>query len=254
MLIKVHDLVILYNSMISSGVPMVSNEEINHALILRQKKLDNLKEHNARYLFCDRCDSYYKLKPNETLNDFDMCHCGGNLSEYEYSMANFIARNELLDGIVKMKMQVPSSGYSGASRAIATLGLGLVGFAATMGGKTSDWIVNVELKKSKILISGPIETSINISDIKNTVLQLFSQITINFVDGSSIVLKSEIYAEPLNDIINLRTYKEQNEIIPSADDMSFLDYIKKAKELLDMEAITQEEFDQIKNKYLDQLK
>ncbi len=232
---------------------MVSSEEINHAMALRRRKIQRSQNLISRYLFCDSCNSYYELKPDETLNDFDMCHCGGNLVEYDYPPSVFIARTELLEGIVKMKIQVPSSGHSGATRAIATLGLGLVGFAATIGKNTEDWNVNIELKRDKILISGAVETNINISDIKSTSLQLYSQIILNFVDGSSIVLKSENYAEPLHDILKLRIPDQTNKKVPPANDNSFLDSIKKAKELLDTGAITQEEFDQIKKKYLDKL-
>lgn len=32
------------------------------------------------YIGCDKCGGYYKLEKGESLNDFDKCQCGGNLS------------------------------------------------------------------------------------------------------------------------------------------------------------------------------
>ena len=32
-----------------------------------------------RYIICDDCGGYYKLKDGESLDDFDGCQCGGNL-------------------------------------------------------------------------------------------------------------------------------------------------------------------------------
>lgn len=33
-----------------------------------------------RYIGCDRCGGYYKLEEGESLDDFERCQCGGNLS------------------------------------------------------------------------------------------------------------------------------------------------------------------------------
>lgn len=38
-----------------------------------------------RYIGCDRCGGYYKLEEGESLDDFERCQCGGNLSYVELS-------------------------------------------------------------------------------------------------------------------------------------------------------------------------
>lgn len=35
------------------------------------------------YLICDRCGSYYELKPGERPEDFDRCNCGGKMRPEE---------------------------------------------------------------------------------------------------------------------------------------------------------------------------
>lgn len=44
----------------------------------KSSELSLLKESNG-YLICIRCNGYYKLKENESLDDFEACECGGNL-------------------------------------------------------------------------------------------------------------------------------------------------------------------------------
>lgn len=36
-----------------------------------------------RYLICDNCNGYYELEDDESPDDFDNCHCGGNLKYIE---------------------------------------------------------------------------------------------------------------------------------------------------------------------------
>lgn len=36
-----------------------------------------------KYLICEECDGYYKLKEGETAEDFESCECGGKLKEVE---------------------------------------------------------------------------------------------------------------------------------------------------------------------------
>ncbi|MCZ3365463.1 MULTISPECIES: hypothetical protein [Methanobacterium] len=38
---------------------------------------------NNGYLVCEKCNSYYKLQPGESPEDFDRCQCGGELKYYE---------------------------------------------------------------------------------------------------------------------------------------------------------------------------
>ncbi|MGZ7117943.1 MAG: hypothetical protein ACXVHS_10960 [Methanobacterium sp.] len=44
-------------------------------LMERLKKTGNKK----RYLICESCMGYYKLRKDESLEDFDHCQCGGQL-------------------------------------------------------------------------------------------------------------------------------------------------------------------------------
>ncbi|MGZ7209501.1 MAG: hypothetical protein ACXVHV_06465 [Methanobacterium sp.] len=45
--------------------------------------LKNQRGNNNRYLVCNRCSGYYKLKDNEYPEDFIECECGGSLSYYQ---------------------------------------------------------------------------------------------------------------------------------------------------------------------------
>lgn len=235
---------------------MVSNEEIEHGLRLWKRKVEESKTPSRDYLFCDNCDSYHNLNPEESFDDFNVCHCGGTLSKMTYSYSNLRARNELLHGKARMLIQIPTRAYSGGERAVATLGLGLVGFAATGSNNTTkNVIVDVQVIKTRLVISGILDTEIDIFDISNTFLLRFSTLTMKFKDGSSIVLRSDIYSEALNDILRARAHLDINpEIVKSEDEKSFFKAIKEAKELLDMGAITPEEFEQIKLKYIAKFK
>lgn len=35
------------------------------------------------YLYCEKCGGYYELGDGESPEDFEECHCGGNLSFLE---------------------------------------------------------------------------------------------------------------------------------------------------------------------------
>lgn len=37
------------------------------------------KDYSKGYLYCRDCGGYYKLQPGESPDDFDSCHCGGEL-------------------------------------------------------------------------------------------------------------------------------------------------------------------------------
>jgi len=53
---------------------MVSNEQIKNSLKTKQE------ENPEGYLICDNCNSYYKLLPEESPEDFDLeCSCGGEM-------------------------------------------------------------------------------------------------------------------------------------------------------------------------------
>lgn len=166
---------------------------------------------------------------------------------------------KFLDGRAKMIIELPSTGYSGGARATATLALGIIGYAATKGGKTKQYKIIVKVAEDKLKISGQISTEIKISDIENTMFQDNPPIlTLNFKNGSSINLRRQgarrTYPSILNGMIKERMKKVLKEkLISGADRTSYMDEIKKAKELFDMDVISEEEFEEIKNKYLKQL-
>lgn len=41
------------------------------------------KNENNGYLVCEKCNSYYKLQPGESPDDFELCQCGGELKYYD---------------------------------------------------------------------------------------------------------------------------------------------------------------------------
>lgn len=41
--------------------------------------VSGMTKENRGYLRCEKCKGYYKLKPGESLKDFDICECGGEL-------------------------------------------------------------------------------------------------------------------------------------------------------------------------------
>jgi hypothetical protein len=38
-----------------------------------------LRNKDFGYLICEKCSGYYKLQKGESLEDFEMCECGGKL-------------------------------------------------------------------------------------------------------------------------------------------------------------------------------
>ncbi|MDI6723896.1 MAG: hypothetical protein QMD61_04560 [Methanobacterium sp.] len=48
------------------------------------------------YLICENCKGYYKLKNNESPNDFSRCDCGG-LLEYRENIDNLLKIPQILD-------------------------------------------------------------------------------------------------------------------------------------------------------------
>jgi len=44
------------------------------------------------YVICEKCNGYYELQKGESLNDFERCTCGGNLSYLE--SLNIVKRNK----------------------------------------------------------------------------------------------------------------------------------------------------------------
>ncbi len=71
------------------------------------------------YLVCKECGDYYELKPGETANDFDLCHCGGKL----------IYRKHLSSGIDDFKdssHEKSSKSKLSNSKMIKPLGLGIL--------------------------------------------------------------------------------------------------------------------------------
>lgn len=168
-------------------------------------------------------------------------------------------QQKFLDGRAKMVFELPPKGRSGATRAGATIALGIIGYAATKGDKTQKKDVYVRLTDDKLFITGGVNTEINISDISNTILS--GSLTLNFVDGSHINLAPfqgrRTYPSILNEMIKERLNKIKDEThekqINEGVTTSSMDEIKKAKELLDMGAISEEEFEEIKNKVINQL-
>ncbi len=90
-------------------------------------------------------------------------------------------QRKFLDGLAKMTIEILSNGHSGATRAGATIALGIIGYAATKGDKAKKLDIFVKITEDKILISGGVNTEINIVDINNTMLS--SKLTLNFNDG-----------------------------------------------------------------------
>jgi len=46
--------------------------------------VQNMDEDNPDYgdiLICKRCGGYYKLEQGESIDDFECCHCGGELKQ-----------------------------------------------------------------------------------------------------------------------------------------------------------------------------
>lgn len=189
----------------------------------------------------------------KNLDDADERKQKKRKAEFEQRQVKF------LEGQAKMVIELPSTGYSGAARAGATLALGIIGYAATKGGKTKRHNVVVKVTDDKLQVSGQITSDINISDIKNTMFQDNPPIlTLNFNDGSTINFRRQgsrrTYPSILNDMIKERLNKLNDEKqIPETNNISYMDEIKKAKELFDIGAISEEEFEEIKNKYLNQL-
>lgn len=61
------------------------------ALIGYIRRFISLKKPKNEYIICEDCEGYYKLEKGESLDDFDACHCGGNL---KYAEKNFLSKNE----------------------------------------------------------------------------------------------------------------------------------------------------------------
>lgn len=51
---------------------------------------------SSGYLICENCKGYYKLKNNESPNDFSRCDCGG-LLEYRENIDNLLKVPQILD-------------------------------------------------------------------------------------------------------------------------------------------------------------
>jgi len=171
-------------------------------------------------------------------------------------------RQEFLEGTPQMILKVPIiGGSSTAVRTTATLVFGIVGYAATRGGGSREHKIKVKITDDELILSGVVNSNIDLSNITNTMMRHGNprtRITINFNDGSSILLYPIPgliqYADVLNEIIEERLKKiNQQKTSTTVDKTSIMDEIKKAKELLDIGAITEEEYEEIKNKYLMQL-
>ena len=59
---------------------IITNIFIAVAFIRRLKLSKKIEE---RYIVCETCRSYYLLKAGESLEDFEACHCGGQLKYAE---------------------------------------------------------------------------------------------------------------------------------------------------------------------------
>lgn len=169
-------------------------------------------------------------------------------------------RNKFFDGTAKMLIELPPKTRSGATRVGATLAFGIIGYVATSGKKSKKANVFIRVKDDKISISGDVSSEFKISDIRSTLLS--SSLKINFVDGSSIVLAPfggrTTYPRILNDLIkirlnNINSQNQKKMQISKGEASSSMDEIKKAKELLDAGAISEKEFDDIKNKLLNKI-
>ncbi len=54
---------------------MVSNEEVSR----RNENKGNKNSPVDGYFQCDQCRGYYELQPGESVEDYDVCYCGGKL-------------------------------------------------------------------------------------------------------------------------------------------------------------------------------
>jgi ribosomal protein L40E len=59
-----------------SGDKTVPSEE------LKRKYAERMGNKKKGYLVCESCGGYYELQKGESLEDFDRCQCGGDLTYY----------------------------------------------------------------------------------------------------------------------------------------------------------------------------
>ncbi len=84
------------------------------------------------YILCDKCKGYYELQDGESLNDFDVCQCGGNLKylnslDDDYNENSESQRESMSVG--KGYAEKKSSKYNTIMISGSILGaIGLIGF------------------------------------------------------------------------------------------------------------------------------
>lgn len=56
--------------------------------IEKEKNSKKSKINTGKYIVCENCGGYYRLKKGESLEDFEACHCGGHLKYAKYYELN----------------------------------------------------------------------------------------------------------------------------------------------------------------------
>lgn len=175
-------------------------------------------------------------------------------------------KNKFLSGAAKMRIQTQADPNNPLSRAAYTYLFGFTGYALSQGADFKNLKVKVWLNKNIIKISGELNTELSLNSITKTTYQSSKpyNIKIFFKDGSHTVLgpdgkNRKDYPEILNELIqekikNIRYDIESDKPVSTKNkEISIMDEIKKAKELYDADAITKEEYQKIKDKYLNKI-
>ncbi len=67
---------------------MSKDEPKRKKSIEKEKNSKKSKINTGKYIVCENCSGYYKLKKGESLEDFKSCHCGGQLKYAKYYKLN----------------------------------------------------------------------------------------------------------------------------------------------------------------------
>ena len=124
----------------------------------KKKKSKKSKVEDPKYIVCEKCGGYYTLKKGESLDDFEACHCGGELKYAEkYFKLNSKGRSKIFSNsfllvIILTLSAVIAVIFNSISGSIArsVMVLPLLFF---LSGYSIINIISPKLSKPKLIIS-----------------------------------------------------------------------------------------------------
>ena len=227
---------------------MVSNEEIKRRLELRRRGINPDNEHDKEdKVICSKCHTAnienanfcigcgnelnklpeYTLKINEAESNMLLCPECGNENKINSKFCTRCGSN-LLE-----KRVTPAAGENEVESLVCPE-------CSFENSQNSKFCIGcgANLKEASN------EENINLSSTKNDE----KEVRITIKDGN---MSDE--EAPLDTEVNSKYDMGEEDVVEQASEASILDEIKKAKELLDMGAISPEEYQKIKDNYLDLL-